>query len=196
MEENEFDVGARIKQLRELYGFSQRELAKRAGMTHGAISQMERNQASPSVGTLRRIIDVFVISFSEFFSDAPLADSKVFYPAEELLEVGGGGISMKMVGRDVEGESLQLIYQHYSPGSETSFETYSHPGDEGGVIISGRLEVTIGAETRLLGPGDGYLFHSRLPHRFRNPGPKECVVVIAMTPSGPWPKFSQQPNLK
>ena len=191
MDENECDVGARIRQLRELYGFSQRELAKRAGMTHGAISQMERNQASPSVGTLRRIIDVFVISFAEFFSDDPLADSRVFYPAEEMLEVGSSDLSMKMVGRDVEGEPLQLIFQHYSPGSETSFETYSHPGDEGGVVVSGCLQVTIGAETRMLKPGDGYLFHSRLPHRFHNPGPDECVVVIAMTPSGHWPKLQR-----
>ena len=57
-----------------------------------------------------------------------------------------------------------------------------HEAEEGGVVISGRLELTVGDETHLLGPGDSYLFNSRLPHRFRNVGNEECVLVSACTP--------------
>jgi quercetin dioxygenase-like cupin family protein len=50
------------------------------------------------------------------------------------------------------------------------------------VVIKGKLEVTVGGITRILEAGDAYLFPSRLPHRFRNVGDEEAVVVSANTP--------------
>ena len=57
-----------------------------------------------------------------------------------------------------------------------------HEAEEGGVVLSGIIEITVGEETRVLNPGDGYLFDSRLPHRFRNIGDVDCVIVSACTP--------------
>ena len=45
-----------------------------------------------------------------------------------------------------------------------------HEGEEGGVVVRGRIELTVGGETRVLGPGDAYYFTSAIPHRFRNAG--------------------------
>jgi mannose-6-phosphate isomerase-like protein (cupin superfamily) len=57
-----------------------------------------------------------------------------------------------------------------------------HNAEEGGVIIRGALEVTVGTVTRVLKPGDAYYFNSNIPHRFRNVGDKECELVSACTP--------------
>jgi mannose-6-phosphate isomerase-like protein (cupin superfamily) len=57
-----------------------------------------------------------------------------------------------------------------------------HESEEGGVVIRGRMEVTVGDQRRVLGPGDAYYFDSRIPHRFRNVGDEECEVVSACTP--------------
>ena len=46
------DIGHRMKELRIQYGLTQQELADRAELTKGFISQLERNQNSPSIGTL------------------------------------------------------------------------------------------------------------------------------------------------
>jgi transcriptional regulator with XRE-family HTH domain len=46
------DVGARLRAVRTMYGMSQRELAKRAGVTNGLISLIEQNRVSPSVHSL------------------------------------------------------------------------------------------------------------------------------------------------
>ena len=54
--------------------------------------------------------------------------------------------------------------------------------EEGGVVLRGRLEVTVGDQRRVLGPGDAYYFNSRLPHRFRTVGEEVCEVVSACTP--------------
>ena len=57
-----------------------------------------------------------------------------------------------------------------------------HEGEEGGLVLSGRLEVTIDDERRILGPGDANYFESHRPHRFRCVGPVPCEVVSACTP--------------
>ncbi len=175
-------VGHRLRFLREMHGISQRELARRAGLTHATIGSIERDAISPSVGSLRKILDSVQMTLSEFFSLDPDGQTQVFFRKQELLEVGGGGISLLQVGHNLKGRPLQVLLERYSPGAETARMPYSHAGDEGGVVIQGQVEITVGGATRVLGPGDGYLFSSRLPHKFRNAGTEEAVVVSANTP--------------
>jgi mannose-6-phosphate isomerase-like protein (cupin superfamily) len=57
-----------------------------------------------------------------------------------------------------------------------------HVGNEGGVVISGEIKVTVAEQSAILKAGDSYLFDSTAPHRFRNLGDREAVVVSACTP--------------
>lgn len=175
-------VGTRLKFLRDMHGISQRELARRAGLTHATIGAIERDAISPSVGSLRKILDSFPMTLSEFFALDPTGETQVFFDKSELLEVGGEGVSLMQVGHNLKGRPLQMLLERYEPGAQTAAAPYSHHGDEGGVIIKGQVEVTVGGVTRVLGPGDGYLFSSRLPHKFRNVGQEEAVIVSANTP--------------
>ena len=68
------------------------------------------------------------------------------------------------------------------PGSDTGRVPLTHDGEEGGIVVSGRLEVTVDDERRILDPGDAYYFESRRPHRFRCVGAKPCEVISACTP--------------
>ena len=61
-------VGERLKSIRELFGWSQRELAKRAGVPNSAISVIEHDNVSPSVASLEKVLLAFPISLSDFFS--------------------------------------------------------------------------------------------------------------------------------
>ena len=63
-----FDLGGRLKSLREAHALSQRELAKRAGVSNAIISMIEQNRSSPSVGMLKKLLDGFPISLAEFFA--------------------------------------------------------------------------------------------------------------------------------
>ena len=63
------DIGHRMKELRIQYGLTQQELADRAELTKGFISQLERNQNSPSIGTLLDIIQCLGTTPAEFFTD-------------------------------------------------------------------------------------------------------------------------------
>lgn len=176
------DVGGRLRHLRIARGLSQRQLAKRAGVTNSTISLIEANATNPSVGALKRILDGIPIGLAEFFAFEPERPRQVFYQAEELVEIGKGAISYRQVGETLFGRALQILKECYQPGADTGKVPLSHEGEEGGVILSGRLEVTVDDERRILGPGDAYYFESRRPHRFRCVGPNPCEVVSACTP--------------
>lgn len=177
-----FDVGARLKQLRQQNELSQRELAKRAGVTNSTISLVEQNHVSPSVSSLKKILDAIPISISEFFAGEELAQEQVFYRAEELTEIGDGTLSWKLVGARRPNRRMSIIHEHYPPGSDTGADMLEHEGEEGGIVVAGAIELWVNGEVRRLSAGDGYYFDSRLPHRFRNVGDSDCVIVSANNP--------------
>ncbi|GAK72893.1 putative Xre family DNA-binding protein [Agrobacterium rubi TR3 = NBRC 13261] len=176
------DIGNRLRHLRSVHKLSQRELAKRAGVTNSTISLIESNSANPSVGALKRILDGIPIGLAEFFAFEPDKPRKAFYAAEELVEIGKGPISYRQIGDNLFGRSLQILKECYQPGAGTGRVPLVHEGEEGGIVLSGRLEVTVDDERRILGAGDAYYFESKRPHTFRCVGPVACEVISACTP--------------
>jgi mannose-6-phosphate isomerase-like protein (cupin superfamily) len=112
----------------------------------------------------------------------PDRPQQTFYQASELVEIGKGGISYRQVGESLFGRALQILKERYEPGTDTGRVLLAHDGEEGGIVLIGRLEVTVEDQRRILGPGDAYYFDSRRPHRFRCVGPVACEVVSACTP--------------
>jgi mannose-6-phosphate isomerase-like protein (cupin superfamily) len=58
----------------------------------------------------------------------------------------------------------------------------THQGEECGLLLSGRLKVTVGDQSAVLGAGDAYYFKSNQPHTFHNPGNLPCELITACTP--------------
>ncbi len=174
--------GDRLRSVREMYGLSQRALAKKAGVTNGIISMIEMNRNSPSLATMKKILDAIPISFSEFFAVDAIPPSKTVYRAGDLLEIGRSGFSFRQVGRDMSDKAMQILHERIEPGADSGEEMLRHESEEGGVVIRGCVELTVGGETQVLGPGDAYYFDSRLPHRFRNIGEHDAEIVSACSP--------------
>lgn len=177
-----FDMGARLREIRERFGLSQRALATRADVTNGMISLIEKNASSPSVATLKKVLDVFPMSLAEFFASGQPEQPAIFFRADELVEIGGGAISYRQVGSSLQGKALQLLHERLQPGADTGAAMLRHDGEEGGVVVRGEVELTVGTSTRVLRPGDAYAFQSSIPHRFRNLGAEPCEIVSACTP--------------
>jgi len=178
----ELDVGERLRTLRERYGMSQRALAKKAGVTNGIVSMIEKNRNSPSLATLKKILDAFPVPFSEFFTMGTSPLLKTFYKAADLPEIGSSGFSFKQVGVDMAEKAMQILHERIEVGADSGDEMLHHESQEGGVVVRGCLELTVGGETQLLGPGDAYYFDSRIPHRFRNTGEEIVEIVSACSP--------------
>ena len=185
------DIGGRLRAVRQSRKMSQRDLASRAGLTNGAISLIEQNKSSPSVASLKALLDAIPMTMSEFFAEVENTSTpQYFYGANEFIELSPGKIglsetaarlSLRQLGNASE-HSLQMLHEHYPPGTDTGPDMLRHDGEEAGIVVAGVIEVTVADQVRVLTPGEGYLFDSRLPHRFRNIGTDDSVVISACTP--------------
>lgn len=176
-------IGEHLRELRRRRALSVRELAIRSGISHSTISLIERDRISPSVDTLAAILDALGTTLPGFFtgvqSGMPVSP---FYAPDDFTEIGNWEtISYRMVGIGFPNRQLLVMRETYAGGADTG-EPFAHHAQEAGIVTGGAVEVTVGEQSRVLKPGDGYYFDSRLPHRFRNVADGPSEIISAVTP--------------
>jgi mannose-6-phosphate isomerase-like protein (cupin superfamily) len=103
---------------------------------------------------------------------------------EGHLSYAKGAMGIHFVNLTVQGppDPLRPNVLVYEPQADTVETPLQHASSEGGYVVEGELEVTVGDEVRILKAGEAYLFDSRIPHRFRNVSDKRTIVISACTP--------------
>src|ERR1700691_6578294 len=89
-------MGAHLKAVRQMYGLSQRELAKRAGVTNGVISLIEQNRVRSSVSSLKKVLDGIPMALAEFFTLDLAGQVQVFFPRSELADIATGAVELRL----------------------------------------------------------------------------------------------------
>ena len=84
----DIDIGSKLKDLRVQKGLTQEELADRAELTKGFISQLERNLTSPSIATLMDILQCLGTSIGEFFNEE--TEEQVVFSRNDYFAAGTG----------------------------------------------------------------------------------------------------------
>jgi transcriptional regulator with XRE-family HTH domain len=181
------DIGARLRAERERAAISQRELARRLGVSASLISQIENDQTRPSVRTLYGIVTELGTSLDELFGDGtPAAATGGPAPVvrsgeRHVIELDSGVRWERLTSH--QHEDVDFMHVVYDVGGSSAAETMlmRHPGREYGVVLSGRLGVQLGFDRHELEPGDSIAFDSTTPHRFWNLGEEPvhgiwCVV--------------------
>ena len=176
------DIGVRLRAVRERAGLSQRELAKRAGVTNSTISLIEQETHSPSLASLHRILSAVPISMADFFALPSSQSNVMFFDRNDLAVVARGEADLRVLAAERRDKALQMFIERYQPGAGTGEEPISHDGETAAVVLTGTIEVTVGAETRVLRRGGGYQLIGRQPYTLRNIGKTVAVVACACTP--------------
>jgi transcriptional regulator with XRE-family HTH domain len=182
MNDEEPLIGASLRGARQRQGLTLRQVADRAGVTESFLSQVERDIASPSIATLRRIAVALGTTIGVILDEAGphgqlvrAAERRVVsYPGlkarDEFLTDGSAG-------------RLQVILSTVEPGGGTGPEAYTHDSDEECLIVlEGSLNLWVGAERHHLEAGDAIRYSSRVAHRNENPGPETARVLFVLTP--------------
>jgi quercetin dioxygenase-like cupin family protein len=74
-------------------------------------------------------------------------------------------------------EFLEVIVEK---GCETG--TYTHNGEEYGIVLEGKLEVILDGKKFAMVPGDSVAFECSRPHGFRNLSKGKTRVIWAVSP--------------
>jgi len=84
----------------------------------------------------------------------------------------------------ISGEHMHLIRAVYEPGS--TYEMHSHPHEQFSLLLSGRLLLTVGDETREIGPGDGWYAPCDVGHGGEVLGGEPAVFIDVYSPATTW----------
>ena len=185
MPQIEDDIGKKINQLRLDKGFSQRKLAKMAGLTNTSISAIERNKVSPAVNTLKAILQVLGSDLTTFFSDEwKERKARVVVTPKDLIELSepSSRVSLKQVYNHSPTKNLGFLIEVYEPNSSTE-EKIVHEGEEIGTVIEGKILIRVDDTTYLLNEGDSYVIDTSRPHTFMNPSNSRTRIISAHTPA-------------
>jgi transcriptional regulator with XRE-family HTH domain len=180
---DEFD-GAEVRALRKARALSLTDLAKQTDLSIGYLSQIERNISVPSVkalGVIARALGVTVAWFFSAGSTGPLEEKGIIVRKTNRRRIiFREGFVDYLLSPSLEG-NLEFILTHFAPGASTG-EQYTHRGEEGGMVLKGRLEMTVGERLFVLEEGDSFNFPSSEPHRYRNVSAGETIVMYGVTP--------------
>lgn len=169
------DLGFKLKLLREAFGLSQRELAKRAGVTNSNISMIEQGQISPSVQSLSKILDAFPMSLAEFFSCHMLAEQSPVIESKTIRTEHFAGISMQQLS---VGFSLpDLKRMNFPAGSASQLETAE--SDCLGWVLSGELTLKCSNQVFLLKSRDAFHLRRGQVFGFANHHTQDAEILLA-----------------
>jgi len=180
MEDDESSIGERIKMLRQAKSLTQEELATRAGLTKGFISQVERNLTSLSVESLIGILDALDEKPSNFFNGA--FDEKIVFKFRDRVELEREDVKrFQILVPAAQNRLMDPALLDLDAGERTP-EEEPHEGEEFGFVLSGGVEIVLGGKPHRVKRGECFYFKSTKRHYIVNRRKKKSVVLWVSSP--------------
>ena len=156
------DIGSKLKEIRTLKGLTQEELADRAELSKGFISQLERNLTSPSIATLTDILQCLGTTLGEFFNETP--EEQVVFGKADYFEKYDAELKneIRWIIPNAQKNMMEPILITLEAGGST-YPDNPHEGEEFGYVLSGSVLLTVGGAKHKLKKGDSFYFSVRLP---------------------------------
>jgi DNA-binding transcriptional MerR regulator/quercetin dioxygenase-like cupin family protein len=171
-------VGARFRKLRSERGESLATVAQAIGVSIGFLSNLERSHSGASIGIMRKLAQYYGLNILDLFSPSD-STGPLIRPADRKKLEGGPGVQMELLAFGNFAMEPHLF--RVLPGAGSG-ESYAHHGEEFLYIMTGRLNIALGAENFQLRAGDSFYFTSDTPHSWTNPGKGETTILWINTP--------------
>ena len=188
-------IGVEIREVRKARGVTLKDLSAQVDCSIAYLSRIERGAARVSVEQLEQISAALNVDPKWFFPDrgsnGPLETAHVVRKdkrrplsnmysrsAEEL------GFEDELLSSSLDGGFYLLIsrFPAASGPKQSPLDGYAFEGEQHGVVLEGEILLLLDDERVVLKKGDSFSYPSTIPHRFRNNGPSEAVMVWAMAP--------------
>ncbi|WP_234804121.1 helix-turn-helix domain-containing protein [Ensifer adhaerens] len=159
-------VGALVRARRRQMHMTLQALSDAAGVSVGYLSQIERDLAMPSLGTLAQIAQGLGAELNHFIL-APAIDTGLSRAEGRMVfSVGGSPVSYERIGADFAGNQLSSFVITIPPGHRS--EVFSHEGEELVYMLEGEILFGLDGDDTMLSPGDGLHFRGIQPHYWWN----------------------------
>jgi len=177
-------IGIKLRALRSDRCMSIADLAAKAGVSAGIISQIERGKSNPSMKTLQRIrtaLGVSLWAFLEQPARATSVDPLFVRRADDRLRIVVGPHKLiKELLSPLNHESLRFM-SIIMPAHSRTEEVVVGAGEKGGLVVEGTVELTVGDQTTTLAKDDSFQFRSDQPHQLANTSDAPARIIWIMS---------------
>jgi transcriptional regulator with XRE-family HTH domain len=176
------NLGKRLADLRRKRGLATGELAARAKVTSGFISQLEHNKTSPSLTTLQRVAAALDVPLTYLLLEEDLRPQVVRQHERQVIPLGQDGLCASLVS-PLLSQQLELVVLDLPRGTISWPQSRSHEGQECHLVLRGTIRAYYGEDSYLLDEGDSILWDGTVPHRMENVGDGAAQLLIALAPA-------------
>ena len=175
------EIGNKLKELRIGKGLTQEELADRAELSKGFISQIERDLTSPSIATLVDILQCLGTNLNEFFSDDE--EEQVVFGDEDYFEKKDTDLknTIEWIIPNAQRNMMEPIRLTLKPGGLT-YRDLPHEGEEFGYVLKGSIKIHIGHKSYTAKKGESFYFTPHSEHYIEAFGTSGAVILWVSPP--------------
>lgn len=175
------EIGEKLRELRIQRGLTQEELADRCELSKGFISQVERELASPSIATLKDMLECLGVTLQQFFTDS--SKEKIVFAPQDMFEKEDPeeGRKITWLVPDAQKNSMEPILLEL----ESNGKSHILPpleGEEFGYVLRGQITLAVGKRKHIVRKGGSFCLHPSVTHYIENTGTKPAAVLWVSTP--------------
>jgi transcriptional regulator with XRE-family HTH domain len=178
-----YAIGSKLRHLRLRKSMGLVELGKHTGLSPALLSKLERDLMHPTLPTLLRIAMVFSVGLEHFFSPEPKPVLEIVRKKERMRfpdspDARKVAYYFESLDFPVPNRALNSYLAEFEPIDEEKVRFHEHAGIEFLYVLSGKLELRVGADIHLLSQGDSIYFDSTAPHGYRRHGAKRATALV------------------
>lgn len=174
-------IGEKIRRLRKANNLTLEELANRTYLTKGFLSQLERDLTSPSITTLKGILDVLGEELADFFRD--VKHERVLFDrnVRVLSSASTEAMRVEVLVPSAQSRIMDPVLVSLEPGSDTKTHA-PHEGEEFGFLLQGKVTLWVDKVPYRMRKGDCFYFSSDREHRLQNSGQVVAKILWIVSP--------------
>lgn len=168
-------LGAAIRKRRKQMQMTLQALSDRSGVSVGYLSQVERDNATPTLGTLAQIADALDAPLDYFIAAPKPTDGLTRAGMRPQFSLPNSALTYEALAADFPGSELSSYILTVPPGYAS--ETVSHEGEEMIFVLEGEIEQGLDGQPIRMGVGDSLHYSGQLPHAWRNPTDRPARIL-------------------
>jgi transcriptional regulator with XRE-family HTH domain len=178
------DLGIRLREIRKQKKKTLQNLADISQCSINYLSQVERGLNSPTIETLRRIVDALDVQLIDLFSENQIDDLPKVIRKEErqTFYKNLSGVTYYALSSSGDQEFLDSFIIKLKPGANIGYSPHKEEGTEFIFVLSGKIDLIYDGHPLRLSSGDSISFNTEKPHYFKNPGSTHADIISVATP--------------
>ena len=179
------EVATRIKELREIIGFSVKQMAEKTDVTQQTYLSYESGKVDIPFSFIHKCALAFNVDMTDLLegSSAKLSTYTVTRKGKGQETAKEDGIDIANLApkfKDKLAEPYYVTYEYNASQQNKPIHLTTHSGQEFDLVLSGKLKVQVGDHVEVLSEGDSIYYNSSVPHGMLAVDGKDCTFVAVV----------------